>query len=265
MFGKMLKMEFVRAFRPWRILGIISIIIVLLLGSDGLVIDDIIKTGTAARRIGIIDLLQNVLVMDTFKVVFVILLSGLYVNSFCKDDNSKYLRMLLSRVDVTTYTQCRFIANACIIFVVSILSFYAFSIIMSPIMPLLKWENSIYSFSYAKVAEKYPVLYVGILGYLMGLVSAASSSVGMLFSSYKPNSFASIGMSGLVFYLAISYIPFGTPFNVLNLIGLKSTIGSDAPWYLVLLWTTVYMLSVVAICGVLFYRRMKWRMENGFV
>ena len=261
MFGKTLRMELSRAFRPFRMLVVVAAIVILLLGSDWNLIHDLMEYGFI-EFLGIADKLEDILTFDTFKCVFVILLAGLYTNSFCKDDNSKYLRMILSRVDVTTYTQCRFLANLCVVLVVSISCFYLCAVCMSPVMPLIYERNILY---YIEIAESHPILYIGMCGYMMGLVAAASSSVGLLFSVYKSNSFVSIGISGLVFFVAISYIPLGTPFNVLRILSMNTTIGYEAPWQLMFLWANVYMLSVIGICGILFYRRMKWRVANGFL
>lgn len=263
MFGKMLKMEFVRACRPLRMLLVALLIQILLLGSDWELFLNVISG--IYSKVGSIEILGYFMAFDTFKCVFVVLLAGLYTNSFCKDENGKYIRMILNRVDVTTYTQCRFLANVLAILLTSIISFYLYVIIVRPWMPLLPEEGTNNVLYYAEIALKHPFLYVGMMGYVFGLVAAACSSVGLLFSAYKPNSFVSIGISALVFFMAMSYIPLGTPFNMLNIVCMSSTIGMDAPWQLMFLWINLYMLSVIGICGIFFFRRMKWRVENGYV
>lgn len=265
MFGRMLKMEFVRACRPSRVLLVSLLVLILLVGSDWQMMENALKGAYGKDGVGSIEFLTLLMSFDTFKCVFVVLMAGLYTNSFCKDDNGKYLRMILNRVNVTTYTQCRFLANLLTIWIVSVCSFYLYTIVMRPWMPLLPEGGTEYGMYYVEFANKYPVLYVGMIGYVFGLVAAACSSVGVLFSVYKPNAFVSIGISGLVFFLAMSYIPYGTPFNVLNIVSMSSTIGLEAPCLLMFLWTNLYMLSIIGICGFLFYRRMKWRVENGYV
>ena len=52
---------------------------------------------------GILENLDHLLYFDTYKVVFVILLCSLYSSSFCKDKSNGYIRMVLSRTDVTSY------------------------------------------------------------------------------------------------------------------------------------------------------------------
>ncbi len=86
---------------------------------------------------GSIEALNLLMSFDTFKGIFVVLMAGIYTNSFCKDDNGKYLRMLLNRMDVATYTQCRFLANLLTILITSMCSFYVYTIVMRIWMPLL--------------------------------------------------------------------------------------------------------------------------------
>lgn len=265
MFTKMLKMEFIRACRPSRVLLVVILVVILLLGSDWETMSHLINGAYGKDGLGSIEILTLLMSFDTFKCIFVVLMAGLYTNSFCKDDNGKYLRMILNRVDLTTYTQCRFLANLLTIWITSMCGFYLFTIVIRPWAPLLPEGGTKYGLYYLEFASQYPVLYVGMIGYVFGLVAAACSSVGLLFSAYKPNSFVSIGISALVFFMAMSYIPYGTPFNVLNLVSMQSTIGMGAPRCLMFLWTNLYMLSVIGICGFLFYRRMKWRVENGYV
>lgn len=261
MFVRMLRMELVRACRPARIVMIIASIFLMFFVSDLNLLEWIFR-GYRIQT-GILEKMDEFLQFDTFKSVIVVLLAGLHANSFCKDDNGRYLRMILSRVDVTVYTLCRFLANLCVIFWVSISSLYVYAIVMSSSVPLLyDMRNIVY---YIEIAENYPILYIGLQGYMLGLAATASSSVGLLLSVYHSNSFVSIGMSGLVFFAALSYIPESSPFCVLRIVGMNTTIGYEAPWQMMFLWATVYLLSVVGICGILFYRRMKWRVENGFL
>ena len=262
MFWRVLRMELARACRPSRIVMIILAILLMLFVSDLRLIQWIFQNGYV-NHVGIIEKLGEFFSFDTFKCVFVVLLAGLHANSFCKDDNGKYLRMILSRVDVTTYTQCRFLANLLVVLMVAICSFYGYALMMSPVMPLLHdIRNVIY---YYEVAQSYPVLYIGMYGYILGIAAAASSSVGLLLSVYRPNSFVSIGLGGVVFFAVLSYVPESSLFCVLRIVGMDTTIGYELPWQLMFLWATVYLLAVVGICGVLFYRRMKWRVENGFL
>lgn len=265
MFWNTLKAEFIRAMNPTRIVTVLMLSLLFLIGSDQELISIIIVNGGYISVRGRVEEILMIFGMDTFKCVMVVLLAGLYTNSFCKDDNSKYLRMILTRTDITTYTQCRFIANLCAVILVAVISLYLYVTAMKPFMPLIPEGGTNFSFFYLKIATEYPLLYVGMTGYIFGLVTAACSSIGLVYSTFRPNSFVSIALSGLVFYVALSYIPDSSPFNVLNLVGMGSTIGQNAPPMLMFLWANLYMISVIGICGVLFWKRMKWRVENGDV
>lgn len=264
MFWKTLKMEFFRAMRFSRIILIIGLINLLLLGSDLNYLISAIKSSYDTSS-GSIDMLHMLLGMDTFKTIMIVLLAVLHTGSFCKDDNSHYLRLILSRVDVTIFTQCRYLANLFATLITSILSFYVYIGIMSFLMPVISEQGLIHSYYYKDIASKYPLLYVGMCGVVFGLVAVACSSIGLLYSVYHSDSFVSIAISGLVFFWALSYIPYDTPFNMLIITGMGSSIGWNTSWPLMYLWTHLYMFSVIAVCGVLFYRRMKWRVKNGYV
>ena len=79
---------------------------------------------------------------------------------------------------------------------------------------------------YYQIGYKFPVLYIGIMGLQFGMVCAMSCAVGMLFSVFQPNTFVCIGISGMVFFSAISYIPLGSIFDVYNLISMQPDIAS---------------------------------------
>ncbi len=264
MFWKMFKMELSRALRFSTIIAVTMMILLLMIFSDFQLLQ-FIGMGEGSN-LGIINQLESLLGFDTYKCVMAVLLASIYTGSFAKDDNSHYLRMILNRMDVTVYTQCRFLANLCVIVVTSVLSFYLYTAVMSWWMPLHSEEVLIDSnYYYGEIRNHFSILYVGFMGLIFGLVAAASSSVGILFSVYKPNTFVSIAASGLVLFLGLSYIPFESPMNLLNLLSMYSTIGQNTPWQMMFLWILVYMLSVIAICGFLFWKRMKWRLKNGYI
>ncbi len=202
---------------------------------------------------------------DDFKCMMAVILASLYTNSFCKDNNSNYFRMILSRTDVTVYTQCRFLANFCAILTVSMLSFVIYVVILLPVMPLLA-VNEVYAGEYYRdILLQFPFLFVLMVGLIFGLVCTAASSVGLLYSAYHSNSFVSIAVSAIVLFMSLSYIPRIGPFQIHNMLGMNATIGMDTPPLLTFLWSIIYMLLVIGVCGLGFWHRMKWRMENGYV
>ena len=94
-----------------------------------------------------------------------------------------------------------------------------------------------------------------------------SCAVGMLFSVFQPNTFFFIGISGIVYFSAISYIPLGSIFDVYNLISMQPTLptGQETLQGIMFLWGMLYPICVILICTYLFYRRMKWREQNGLL
>jgi hypothetical protein len=110
-------------------------------------------------------------------------------------------------------------------------------------------------------------LYIGMMGLQFGMVCAMSCAVGMLFSVFQPNTFVCIGISGMVFFSAISYIPLGSIFDVYNLISMQPTLpaGQETLQGIMFLWGMLYPICVILICTYLFYRRMKWREQNGLL
>lgn len=180
--------------------------------------------------IGDVNILQFVLTFDRFNVLVVFCLAGLHTASFCKDDNSNFLRMLLCRADITTYTQCRFIVNVIAILLCCEVSYFLFVILLLPLYLLISAEAAVAADYYFDIAVEMPFLYVGMMGLQFGMIAAACSSIGLLFSSFRSNAFVSIGISGLAFFWAISYCPLGTPVDLLDMIGMLPVLGREHIW-----------------------------------
>ncbi len=209
MFWKVLKTEFARAFHPAKMAKSIGILAVLMFCSVGFssAFEYILKYGDGS----ILDQINHFMGFDVFKCVMTVVLASLYTDSFSRDDNSRYLRMVFYRTDVTTYTQCRFLANLCVVVVTSIAAFYAYTLVSLCFIPIVRGgsdpvvESFYGQFYYREMVMQAPFLYVGYVGFVFGLVSAACSSFGLLYSAYKPNAFVSIGLAGLVLFIGLSY------------------------------------------------------------
>lgn len=265
MFGKVLKTEMVRAFRLWKIVLTAGIIVLAWIGSDIESFRMRLQEGYI-ETLGSIEWLYAIMGQEALKCVMVILLAGLYTNSFCKDNNSAYLRMILTRTDAKTYTICRFLANFCVILVTSVTAYYLLVFLLLPCMPLIPNSVNIDVGDYSDVASKFPLLTVAMIGISFGMVSAASSSIGLLYSAYKSNSFVSISLSGLIFWVAMDYNPLGSGiFNWNGLVSMMNVMEVHVPIVYTFLWTIVYMVGIVVVCGLLFYRKMKWRVKNGYI
>ena len=191
---------------------------------------------------GVIDMLGTALMMDKFKVLMVMFTAGIYTAGFCYDFKHHYIRMILARTDLISYSISKFIVNTVAVVFACISSFY-------------------------QIGYKFPVLYIGMMGLQFGMVCAMSCAVGMLFSVFQPNTFVCIGISGMVFFSAISYIPLGSIFDVYNLISMQPTLpaGQETLQGIMFLWGMLYPVCVILICTYLFYRRMKWREQNGLL
>jgi len=223
---------------------------------------------------GAIDFLHYAMGFDVFKVIIALLFCGLYTGSFCRDKNSKYLRMILSRTDMITYVRARFLINTIAVVTASVLSCFIFAggmmILGFPLVSEDAKGGLLGAAFYRKVVERYPIVYLGMIGLQFGMIIAAFSSIGLLFSSWQSNTFVSIGLGGLSFFLMLSIsvtLINGTPFDVLNLISMNSVFpaGYESNPWTVFAWGMMYPLTIIVICCMRFERRMKWRIEYGAV
>lgn len=266
MFINVFKSEIIRCFSIKKIvLTLIVFVAVLLFGQA-----EIIKTNCLAfsyeQSSGAVEILGNALSFDKFKIVLVILLASLHTNSFCKDDNTHYLRMILNRTNIVYYTQARFITNMLFIILLSILGFVLATLILLAFCPIASITIE-YDCYYKILANDFPVLYIMLMGFQLGILAAAFSSIGLTFSSFQSNAFVSIGITGLIFFLAASYIPGQSVFSVLAIISMSPSFikSFDASQVLNLSWSILYPVLVIVICGYIFYRRLDCRMESGDV
>lgn len=212
---------------------------------------------------GVVEILGNALSFDKFKIVLVILLAAFYTDSFCKDDNTHYLRMILNRTNIVYYTQARFLTNTLFVTIVSVLGFILSAIILMPffsMVPLLRTYDCYYN----DLAMNFPWMYVLLMGVQFGILVSAVSSIGLAFSVFQPNSFVSIGMTGLVFFLSASYIPESSVFDVLPIVSLAPSFikSFDASKVVNLSWSMLYPLLVIVLCGYIFYRGLDWRVKS---
>lgn len=270
MFRSAFLMDCRRSLAPVKMGIMICLMAVILIFSDWkslwLEIQDISTAGLQEYHAGIVQLLSSVMVFDKFKLVLVFLLAGIYTNSFCADDTSHYLRMILTRMDVTTYTQSRFLANTLSIVLATIGGFLLATLVLSPVFPLtrLNGEDSSY---YLFISKNYPIVYIMMMGLQFGMVTAACCSVALLFSVFQADKFVSIALPGLLFFLAISYIPSDSVFDVLALVSMAPSFfkSFDSSPVVNYLWGMLYPTVIIMLCGYFFYQRLEWRMENGVI
>lgn len=220
---------------------------------------------------GVIDLLMFVQGFDVFKVVGVLLMGGLYTSSFCKDESSRYLRMILSRTNPVRYACSRILANVVCIVFASVLSMLAASMVLFVIgFPLVSWNPMpvLQNMYYENARNNHPLLFIVMMGLQSGMIVSACCSIGLLYSAYQSNTFVSVGVSAVVFFIVLSFRFFtDTPFDVLNLLAMHATLpsGNDTPEPVMFAWGMLYPALVIAACGFQFNRRMKWRTRNGII
>ncbi len=269
MFRNVLRMELKRSCSPLKLFVAIVLITVIFIASVWDTYISVLLSDSAESRkvVGSIQILEFALGFDRFKVIIVLICSALHTMSFCSDDKSRYLRMILSRTDAECYTMCRFFANAIAILLVSIASFVLFVIVLRPLVPVVGiGGNSLeYQYYYVDLITYCPWGYVLMMGIQFGIVVAACSSIGLLVSGWQPNAFVSVAISGMVFYVSASYIPLDSIFNVLWLISMDQVLPKEwmVPWFINYAWGLLYPVIIICICMTVFYRRIKWRVVNG--
>ena len=263
MFLNTFKSDVIRCFNLKRIIFILLAFIAVLLGGQAQYIQLCLKF-VYEERGGVVDILDNALAFDKFKIVLVVLLAALHTNSFCKDDNTHYLRMILNRTNIVYYTWARFLTNITVVIALSVLGFILSAAVLLPFFPIISLLRD-YDCYYKELALNYPFLYIIFMGFQFGIVVAAFSSIGLAFSAFQPNAFVSIGIAGLVFFLSASYIPPESVFDVLPLISMIPSFikSTDASRILNASWSIFYPVLVIMASGYIFYRRLDWRLGNG--
>lgn len=257
----MLRAEIIR-FCNWKKIALVmaAFTIILLMGQyQNIYIEVLIPGG-----VGIVRALWTELAFDRFKVVLVMLLCSLYVGSFCQDDHTHYGRMILCRADITHYAQARFIVHTIGTVIISILTFFLTAGILGIFFPLIS-EDENFQIYYGEFAYAHPLLFIAFMAMQFGLLTAAFGSIGLLLSSFQPDTFVCIAATGLIFFVAASYTPDNSPFNVLDIISLAPAFTRDMNGAKILdvAWGILYPLVIIGICGFLFERRLRWRNING--
>lgn len=277
MFGRVFYMELKRCC-SWRRLasavGILTAVFLLTAWNDFRIGEMIQAFPIRNEYTGSLGMLQTVMVLNRYTVICVFVLGWLHAGSFARDDEYKYLRAILSRTDITTYTQCRFLSNIVAVCTASVLSFYLFVLILLPFSRIIAGEQEIktgFYENYRWIAREMPLLMVGMMGLQFGMIASAASSIGLLYSAYRVNYFVSIAMGGMVFYTAISFLDLflngqiGGIFDIRDMMSMYPAVGVQFPWWINYAWGMIFPLTIVLVCGCLFYRRMKWRVENGYI
>lgn len=219
-----------------------------------------------STNMGAVEMIYNALGFDKYKVIIVFLLGGLCAGSFCVDTQSRYIRAMLARTSLFEYSLSRFTVNFIAVVLATVIAFVLFAVIMLCIgVPL--WGGYLNEAYYNAIAIPHPWLFLLMQALQFGVIAAACSGIGLLFSAYQQNTFVAIGICGLVFYAAVSYIPLGSIFNLLIILQMSSPLpaGKSTPYALTFIWGMLYPTTVYVICGILFGRKLEWRKRYGLI
>lgn len=222
--------------------------------------------GDSTGAAGSVNIISTTLAFDKFKVVIVFFLGGLYTGSYCSDENSRYLRSIFTRTTLLSYTISRFVVNFIAIMMGMLIVFILYiGIGFCAGLPLV--SEDIKNLYYGAFAWDHPMIYSIMMALQFGVITAACSGTGLLLSVYQPNLFVSVGMCGLVFYAATSYIPTESIFSILILLSMLPTFPTRlaTPHTLMFLWGMLYPLTVYAFCAFFFARRLEWRKKHGLI
>ena len=222
--------------------------------------------GDSTGAAGSVNIISTTLAFDKFKVVIVFFLGGLYTSSYCSDENSRYLRSIFTRTTLLSYTISRFVVNFIAIMMGMLIVFILYiGIGFCAGLPLV--SENIKNLYYGAFAWDHPMIYSIMMALQFGVITAACSGTGLLLSVYQPNLFVSVGMCGLVFYAATSYIPTESIFSILILLSMLPTLPTRlaTPHTLMFLWGMLYPLTVYAFCAFFFARRLEWRKKHGLI
>lgn len=222
--------------------------------------------GDSTGAVGSVNIISTTLAFDKFKVVIVFFLGGLYTGSYCSDENSRYLRSIFTRTTLLSYTISRFVVNFIAIMMGMLIVFILYiGIGFCAGLPLV--SENIKNLYYGAFAWDHPMIYSIMMALQFGVITGACSGTGLLLSVYQPNLFVSVGMCGLVFYAATSYIPTESIFSILILLSMLPTFPTRlaTPHTLMFLWGMLYPLTVYAFCAFFFARRLEWRKKHGLI
>ena len=142
--------------------------------------------GDSTGMQGCVNILYNSLAYDKFKVVIVFLFGGIYTGSYCSDENSRYLRSILNRTTLLSYTISRFLVNfiAIMLGMIIVIGLY---LIVSVCAGLPLMSLGMKDLYYGSFSWNHPMIYSIMMALQFGVITAACSGTGLLLSVYQPN------------------------------------------------------------------------------
>lgn len=208
-------------------------------------------------------LIELIISLSMTKKLLILCASFACVPGFCTDWNSQFIKMITVRSGIKKYT----FAKVSVCFMISFLTVFIGMAVFAAMLSLKYTIVNIEDISapFGVLAEGgWSFFYPLSLIWIFAMSAAAWASVGLMVSSYIPNSFVAIMVpivSSYIFEEITNYLP---PFLNLYLITRSVDVIGQGALSSFVYFTVVFLLIVVA-AGVIFHYRVKRRVRNEIV
>lgn len=208
--------------------------------------------------------LLEILFLDRFKPMMVVLLSGIYGFGLSDELNSTFHCFIWMRCDIKSYLLSKIIANFVAVTGAVIISFYLFCFLMLP-FGVYPTENTqkIYGYYSAVMNGNTAWLYPFLSGLLFALFVFSLIMIGMWFTIKRPNRYVAISIpfaSFYVLYALTSRLPI--PFQVWYISSGIQVLKNDSFWVNYLYGISFFLVWVI-LMAIFCYRALCRRVENG--
>lgn len=202
----------------------------------------------------IIELIIN---LSMFKKIMVFFSAVPFVCSYCKDNNSKYINLILTRGKKNTYIISNILSCVLSSFSASFIGIIIFALLISS-----KFNaNSDIELLYCNVHINNQTLYILIMVSIFALYCTVWTIAGFAFSSILPNMYVALG-TPLIFGYLLEELTYKMP-DALNLYKLSHCVkiinGTPLANYL---YTFCVFIMLIALFGALFAYFVKRRVRN---
>lgn len=217
------------------------------------------------------DFLRNV---GTFETMLIICCVIPYATSFCIDYNSSYIRLLKSRTGENNYIVSKVVSCGISGGLSIALGMLLFIGLVSLQYPLVDTAGGAYqsilmrvSYDGAKAFESFLlsdlyILYFALQIYLIFIVGAFWSVVGLTVSTLIPNPFVALFSPYILYFLQSIFIKnFPTYLNTINIIQGNYNIGSDIFNFT---YATIFIIVLVLLLGIMFGYFAKRRLRDEY-
>lgn len=270
-FLRILKTELYRGMISWKFSGIIFLIGILIPLSSIEEIQLVLQHHENVSQQSVLNLFITFMRFDRYKPLIILLLAAIYGGSFCEDWSNRYIRFLISRSSLKLYAIGKLTANFIAVMIATILSVLLGSAMLLPFFPLT--NESLFDaqslelfYPYEGVVQgKLPILYIVIIGVILGISAVLLSTFGILISAWVPNRFVAIGITFPLYYTLFAitfFFPHLFSFWALSL-GIEILPGAGAFMNFIINLTMFFLPTL--LLGLEFYSVLKTRYDNGKV